>query len=52
MINPIFGEFLENCITAYTKVVSSEQKSQLKPYDLQLMLAIMRLLTIFIEGGQ
>jgi hypothetical protein len=51
-IYPVFGEFLENCIIAYTKVVGSDQKAQLKPYDLKLMLSIMKLLNIFIEGGK
>lgn len=52
LIYPVFGEFLENCIIAYTKVVGSDQKSQLRPYDLKLMLSVMKLLEIFIEGGK
>ena len=51
-IYPVFGEFLENCVLAYTKVITTEQKQQLKPCDLQLMLSVMKLLSIFIKGGE
>lgn len=38
---------------AYTKVVrNTEQKQQLKPCDIQLMLSVMKLLSIFIKGGE